>query len=397
MAGDAPADEVGVGAGGAPRDNAGPATPVTGGRLAPLDGMRAVFLAVVLAHHMVWAVPGYADDWTPGTWAGLDGFFVLSGFLIGGLVFDEVARTGSFRYLTFVARRFLRLYPAMAVALGVMVTVSILVDHVAWGRLLPTARAGGLYAMNWPFGQHQGLAIEYTHLWSLAVEMHFYLALPLLILPLVKLRTPPWAWAATIGVVMAIVWWHRTRVWTGAESFPEAYVSTDTRMDILLWGVLVALALRQGWIRSRHRLVLRALAPVALAWTVTVIWTVDARESSPYRWGMAVSGLAHAILLAWVVLDGRTVVARLLGSAPMAWLGTRSYSMYLYHFPLFFFAGRRLTDLGPQLRIVVTLAILVAISDLSYRLVERPAFALKDRVGATRRAPAVPAEVLADA
>ncbi|MCU1357807.1 MAG: acyltransferase 3 [Acidimicrobiales bacterium] len=365
-----------------------PPAPASAGRLTTLDGMRAVFLAVVMAHHMVWAAPGYAEGWVKGAWTGLDGFFVLSGFLIGGLLFSELARTGRIRYGVFVLRRFLRLYPAMLVAIAVMVAVSMGLDHGVWSHLWPTVRAGALYVMNWPFGHNQAVSIEYTHLWSLAVEFQFYLLLPLLLLVLTKLRTPPWAWAAVIGVVMACVWWRRTQVWTGIGSFPLAYVSTDTRVDTLLWGVLVALAIRQGWLGERHRRGLRVLAPTAIAWMVWVAWHVDSRDAFTYDWGMTLSGLAHAIVLSWIVLDGRTVVARVLGSKPLAWLGARSYSMYLYHYPLFFFASRHLTSLTSRERIAAVIVIVIVLSDLSYRLVERPAFKLKDRVG-PRPAPVV--------
>jgi peptidoglycan/LPS O-acetylase OafA/YrhL len=366
--------------------------------------MRAIFLAVVLAHHMVWAAPGYADDWVKGAWIGLDGFFVLSGFLIGGLLFSELAKTDRIRYGVFVLRRFLRLYPAMFVAICAMGATAVLWDRRPFAEVWPSLRSGGLYLMNIPFGRDtdqyllQGngrhAVLQYTHLWSLAVEFQFYLLLPLLLLVLVKLRTPPWSWAGVIGVIMGVVWWRRNELWTGPGSFPLAYVSTDTRVDTLLWGVLVALAVRQGWIGDRHRIALRILAPLALVWTVWVLLEVDSRDGFPYEWGMTLSGLAHSIMLAWVVIDGHAVVARALGCKPLTWLGARSYSMYLYHFPLFFLVSGHLGDLTGRQRVLAASVILIALSDLSYRFVERPAFKLKDRIGPTRAAPAVPVEAL---
>lgn len=355
------------------------------GRVQSLDGMRAVFIGIVMAHHIVWALPGYADNWVRGTWSALDGFFVLSGFLIGGLVFGELERTGNVRYPRFVLRRFLRLYPALAIATAAMVFVSLRVEGGTWSALWPTVRASALYAMNWPFGSNQPVLIEYTHFWSLAVEFHFYLALPLLLWPLAKARVPDWAKVAVIVTVMGAIWWERTRVWTGPASFPAAYVFTWTRADTLLWGVLVALAIRRGWIGDRHKLILRALAVPVLAWQVWAIWRYDAR-TDVYTWKMTLSGLTNSLLLCWVLIDARSVVARLLASRPMAWLGTRSYSMYLYHFPVYFYAGRHLHGLTDRERLVTVLALVMVVSDLSYRLVERPAFRLKDRL-APRRSP----------
>lgn len=358
-------------------------------RVGSLDGMRAVFIGIVMAHHVVWAVPGYADNWVRGTWSALDGFFVLSGFLIGGLLFGELQRTGSVRYPMFVLRRFLRLYPAMLVALAAMVFVSVRVDGEAWAKVWPTVRAGGLYAMNWPFGSNQPLLIEYTHFWSLAVEFHFYLALPLLLWPLARARVPDWGRVAVIAAVMGAIWWERTRVWTGPRSFPAAYVFTWTRADTLLWGVLVALAVRRGWIGERHKLVLRLLAVPAMAWQAWVIWRYDAR-TDVYTVLMTVSGFTNALLLSWVLIDARSVVARLLASRPLAWLGTRSYSMYLYHFPVFFYGGRHLQGLSDRWRLVTVVALTVGLADVSYRLVERPAFRLKDRLTRRRAALEVP-------
>lgn len=357
-------------------------SPVTAGpgRIAPLDGLRAVFVVLVLFHHMVWAAPGYAAGWVKGGWTGVDGFFVLSGFLIGGLLFGELARTGRIAYATFVGRRFLRLYPALLVALVAMGAVTVLADHQPFAATWPSLRAGGLYAMNWPFAHHQALVIDYTHLWSLAVEFQFYLLLPLLLIVLAKVKAPPWSVAGVIGVVMACAWVRRVQLWSGPASFPLAYVSLDTRMDTLLWGVLVALAVRQGWLDDRHRLALRALAVPAVAWIAWVVVGLDSRSPFAYHWGLTISGLAHATLLAWVLLDGRTVVARVLASKPLTWLGARSYSIYLYHYPLYFYASRHLGRFTSRERVALVLVAVVVLADLSYRLVERPAFRLKDRL-----------------
>ena len=372
-----------------------PGTVSSGTRLAPLDGMRAAFLAVVMCHHLVWAAPGSAANLVEGAWSALDGFFVLSGFLIGGLLFSERARTGTIRYGRFMLRRILRLYPAMLVAVAAMVVVSLLVDHRAWHDLWPTVRSSVLYLENRQFGRHDialfdahgpGPVPEYSHLWSLALEFQFYLVLPLVLLALFALRTGPKVWAAVLAAIMAVVWWNRTRVWAG-QPFPAAYVFTETRVDTLLWGVLLALAFREGWLGERHRRIVRILVVPALAWTAWVVWKYAPLTSFVYDWAMTISGLTSSILLAYVLLDGGSLLARFLGSGPMRWLGARSYSIYLYHFPVFFFVGRHLGSVAPGLRIPLAIALAIGLADASYRLVERPGFKLKDRIG-RRPAPA---------
>jgi peptidoglycan/LPS O-acetylase OafA/YrhL len=376
-------------AGGEAPAAAGPDTRL---RLAPLDGMRALFLAVVLAHHMVWVAPRFANGWAEGGWAGLDGFFVLSGYLIGSILFREVDRTGTVNYGRFMARRMLRLYPALLVAIAAMVVVSLRVDGTPWADVWPSVRASLLYAMNWPFGNEQPLILDYTHFWSLAVEFHFYLVLPLLLIAMAKLRFPPWAQALVLAVLMALSWWRRSQLWTGIDSFPRPYVFTDARLDGLLWGVVLALALSAGWIGARHRRWLRALAVPALAWTVWAVWTVGAQTGFTYDWAMMINGFAHSVLLAWVLVDGAAIVPRLLGSLPMSWLGLRSYSIYLYHYPLFLFAARHMQFLGERARIVFVLAVLLVLADLSYRFVERPGLALNRRLRERRAPPAVAVE-----
>lgn len=360
----------------------GPVTTVgsPAGRLAPLDGMRTVFVAIVMAHHLVWAAPDRVHGWVPGAWAGLDGFFVLSGFLIGGGLLRQLAGSGRIGLRSFVTRRLIRLYPAMALALAAMAAVAVFVDGRTWAATFPSVRAGALYVMNRKFGHHdidlfgrnpQAPIPEFTHLWSLSVEFQFYLAIAVLLIVLHRLRVRPPAMAAVVAVVMATASWHRSRVWR-AEPFPAAYVFTEARVDTLLWGVLVGIAVHQGWLTVRHRVALRVLAVPALTALVWMMAVQEPRSDLVYDWLMPLSGLTNAVLLAWVLLDGPNLVTRVLGSKVLVGLGQRSYSLYLYHYPVYFFVGAHLSSFGPWARIAMALAISVVLADVSFRLVERP-------------------------
>ncbi|MGN6696272.1 MAG: acyltransferase family protein, partial [Aquihabitans sp.] len=373
-------------------DRAATSMPEPSNRQGALDGLRALFVAGVLAHHLVWVAPGYAGNWGRGGWTGVDGFFVLSGFLIGRILLRELHRTGTIRYPRFIARRFLRLYPPLAVVLAAMVAVSVRSDHTPWATLWPTVRASGLYAMNWPFGHRQPLAIEYTHLWSLAVEFQFYLLLPIVLWALARTRLPRSAWAAVLGAVIAASWVQRVHLWQGPASFPTAYVSLGSRVDALTWGVLLALAIHAGWLATRHVRLLRAAVVPSTAWAAWAAWHLDSRQDLTYTWGLTANAVAWAVVVAWVVLDPGTRVARALRWPGLTWLGTRSYSVYLIHYPAFFFATRHLPALTDRQRVAVALAIVAILAELSYRLLERPAMALNDRL-TVHRSPAFSPEV----
>ncbi|MCU1354463.1 MAG: putative O-acetyltransferase [Acidimicrobiales bacterium] len=361
-------------------------------RLSQLDGLRAVLVSLVIGHHMLWAAPHYAAGWVPGGWVAIDGFFVLSGFLICGLLVNEHDRTGRIAYLPFLGRRLLRLYPAMLVLLAAMVVVSMRLDHATFAGLWPTLRSAGLYVLNWPFGHHDQLAIEYTHTWSLGVEFQFYVLLPPLVMVLYALRARPWAWLATLGALIVAAILFRRAAWHGEQSFPGPYVYTHTRMDSLLWGVVAALLVHWGWLaqRSAARTALRVLGPAAVVFLVWVAATRSSRDAWPYQWGMVATGLSALALVLWLVADPRSPLARGLALSPLVWLGRRSYSAYLWHYPVLFFAARHLTDLTERERALAAVLITLVLADLSFRLIERPMFALKDRWLPRRAGDAVP-------
>ncbi len=137
-----------------------------------------------------------------------------------------------------------------------------------------------------------------------------------------------------------------------------------------MWGVLVALAARWGWLTAVTRRVLAALraAIVVLVWMYARLHAFDPRT---YEWGIAVSGIGSAVVVAWLVADGASWLARGLGWAPLAALGRRSYSAYLWHQAVFLFLWHH-TASGPWTRPIVGFAATFGLADLTYRFVERP-------------------------
>ncbi len=327
-----------------------------------LDGLRGfAALAVVLFHA---ALGPFVDGY-----AGVDVFFVLSGFLITSLVLGEHERTGAVSLPRFYARRALRLYPALAAAcLGV---VALAVVSGRLGGVGPAAAASLLYVSNWwIYLGHPAPLLEHT--WTLAIEEHFYLFWPpvltLLLGAVAARRRFAWVLVALAAGALVIAWPG------GVDAVRGSYV----RGVPIVWGALLAMTLRASvvrpaWLRIRGRaLAVASAAVVALLAAPVVLpqWLV----SGP----AGLSGLLSVVVVAAVVTgaDGR---GGAWSSSWLLWLGRRSYGLYLYHFPVLSLL-RHQVDVGPVwLRTLVGIALTLLVTGASYRWVELPFLRLKDR------------------
>ncbi len=357
-------------------------------RSGALDGLRGVAVLSVMAYHLVWAAPEIAaPPFAQGGWVGVDVFFVLSGFLIGGLLLAEMDRTATIDLPAFFGRRLLRLYPAMVAFLVAVTTFTVIVDHVPLRRLVPSLQAAFLYYLNVPLSHNHYLFPTIVHLWTLSVEFHFYLLLPPLLLILRATRAR-WAWAGTLTILGAAVAVNRSRAWNDHSSFLGPYVSTFTRLDALLAGVLLALFRHQGWLRAARSAGSRrwpispaaVLAAAGAGWLGFVVWTTPTDQAWLYHWGMVVDTAAATAVVWFLVAAPGAGVARFLASPLPRWLGERSYALYLCHYAVFVAVQQHLPDLGPWPRVFVGPAIALAIAEVSYRLVESPALRLKSRL-----------------
>ena len=359
--------------------------PRPGLRRAQLDGMRAVAVILVIAFHL-----GYG--WVPGGFIGVDVFFVLSGYLITGLLVDELARRGRVDLARFYARRVRRLLPAAVLVLAVVIvgTLGLLdrVDHAAVGD---DATFSALYGVNW----HLGLAERdyfaagdvpspLIHFWSLAVEEQFYVVWPALLLGLwaAARRLAPRASAMglLLGSVLVL-----TAVSAAASVLlapgPLTYYGTHTRAYQLLAGAALAIAARRFMQRSpgtaagsaRMKAGGGALAVAALAALAVLAHAIPDAQDYPGFAALGVTG-ASVALIAALDLMGSHPLRRLLGARLPAAIGRLSYSLYLWHWPTIVFLPllARRHDAAwlattPTLVVAMTLAALI-----SYRLWEQP-------------------------
>jgi peptidoglycan/LPS O-acetylase OafA/YrhL len=328
-------------------------------RIPQLDGLRALAVGLVIVNHVA--------GWFPGGAVGVNIFFVLSGYLITSLLLDEHEKTGRLRRGRFYIRRALRLYPALAVMLG----VTFLLGGVA----LKSVLIAGSYTTNLFMTLSLNPVLPYTHTWSLAQEEQFYLLWPLLLPLFIRLgRRASVAILTVIAVGLAM--WAQLAVNTVTASNGVVTVAVFNPLwqaHGLLIGCALAFAIRHRSVPSATLLVnlgLTLCIVVALAASVTAGRSARAAAD----WNL-VSEFAAAAAIAGMT-EGARGLARLCTLRPVLWIGKRSYAIYLWHFPLIWLATQHGYGKSGKVAAVV-LAVLAA--GLSWRLVEQPFLRLKQR------------------
>ena len=363
------------------------------GRNRRLDVLRCVAVVLVMIHHA-----GISSFFTRVGWIGVDLFFVLSGFLISGLLFGEYQKHGSINFKRFVIRRGLKIYPAFY-------TFLILTAVVPYGARRMQSLDPSHFPLSTPVRYlHEIFFVQnyyrgvWDHSWSLAVEEHFYIFLPILLLVFARFasnqkdpfRILPAAWLAiaTVGVIS-----RGFSVYTGTPNFHMAYTASHERMDSLFFGVLLGYlhhfrpASLENFMQSnRHRIAI-ALTSTALLST-TWFFTRNDRFFATFGYSFVYLGFGGVLLLSLYVQgilpSGLAPAARGLGKA-MAFAGMYSYSIYLWHSPCgVWLPGllRRTVHFptGEYGRFAVYFVGTFAVGIMMSRLIEYPVLRLRDRL-----------------
>lgn len=337
-----------------------------------LDGLRACSVLIVMLSH------SGLERIIPGVF-GVTVFFFISGFLITTLLVREHAETGRIGVGNFYARRMLRLYPPLLFFIAVCAVAAI-----ARGEAInPLGLAGALfYFANYvAIFDMQALSAFGGHLWSLAVEEHFYFFFPLLLIWLLGrprlLIAVPFALclAALAGRVAVTVFYPQIAVdYTGMAS--------EMRIDAILAGAIAALIWsRPGGDEFVRRVTWWPWIVIGAAAILASFLIRDAFFRSTIRYSLQELALVPLVLAATVSPRFPWLV-RLLDAAPLVWIGRRSYALYLWHIAIFELLIR-LKPAEANLLAVYLLGWIVAfaVADVSYRLIERPVFALRRRFG----------------
>jgi peptidoglycan/LPS O-acetylase OafA/YrhL len=335
--------------------------------LPALDGLRAISVFLVMLTHA-----GYGD-WGS---TGVNAFFVLSGFLITHLLLKEQESTGTIGLRAFYLRRSLRIFPAYYIFL----IFSLTVDHFQGDlRSKDDAVASFLYLQNYrnAIVGHSNSSI--AHSWSLGVEEQFYLLWPAAFLLLARRghRTTFWALIAAIATVLA---WRCFAHGVLGFSVSWLYNAFDSRFDSLATGCLLAVALRSGKVRSvAERGSANPVFPL-----ITIALILLPFFIAPRGWkhtvGFTYEALLVAILVAQLMLLSQRSVWRFMEWRWLAFIGTLSYSLYLYH-GWGGGVGDNFVSLPKFLQFWIGAVVALGLAYGSYAMVERPFLELKSRLG----------------
>jgi peptidoglycan/LPS O-acetylase OafA/YrhL len=335
-----------------------------------LDGLRGVALLGVLFFH--------ANGLLAGGYLGVDLFFVLSGFLITSLLLAEQRETGRIALGQFWIRRARRLFPAL---LSLMPVVAIYGRYFARTDELRTLRAQALaalaYVANWQaIFRHQSYWQLFAapspleHTWSLSIEEQFYVVWPLLVALVLRRHS-----RALLAVCLALSALSMLAMWFLFDpgNTTRAYLGTDTRMSGILFGAALATVISPNdrfsapTVRALDAGGFLALLGLGVAWA-----TLRGTNPFLYRGGFWLTELGALVLIACAIAGERSLIARALSIRPLTWLGTISYGVYLWHWPVNVFLSTERTHLQGFALHAARFALTFAIAIASYRFLEQP-------------------------
>ena len=330
-----------------------------------IDGLRGLAVAAVVFYHLGLGVSG--------GYGGVDIFFVISGFLIAGIIQGEL-QAGTFSLAKFYARRIRRIVPAfvaMAVATTIAATLILFpADYELFGKsLVAAAGAVSNYHFQGRNDYFDGSAFDkpLLHTWSLGVEEQFYAVFPVLLVVLFKYRR-----AATVPVLAAIAATSLTFSAVSVAYDPvSAFFSTPARAWELLLGALVAYGVFPA---AKSKTVREAEAAAGALMIAAALFALN--DATPFPGLAALPLCLGAALIIHAGTAGQPAfVTRALSAAPVAGLGLISYSVYLVHWPLIVFHRYRFPEswLPPHVALSVALGLTsLALGYLSWRFIEMP-------------------------
>ena len=343
-----------------------------------LDGIRAIAVIMVLAYHLKLAL-------FKSGFLGVTVFFVLSGYLITGILISEVEEEGTIDLKNFWLRRIRRLVPAVMSMAVVIIFVSAVVNRIIFTKGCKDFLASVLGFNNWwqifnkvSYFEAAGVPSPFTHCWSLAIETQFYLIYPLFLLGIYKLAKSRGEGRAKRGLLFAGVTLLLALIsvilmialFNPQQDASRVYYGTDTRAFSLLFGALLAIL----W---EYRMVPRRLSASvnmvlgSVSFAVLLVMTIAINGSSNFWYrGGQFFGTILTVLMVYAVSGRKTWLSRFLSNPVLKWIGDRSYSIYLWHYPIILLISKGIKASWWITLIEIVLSVVLA--ELSYRFIETP-------------------------
>lgn len=335
-----------------------------------IDGLRAIAVLMVLAYHL--KLP-----FAKGGLLGVTVFFVISGFLITRILLTELEDTNAIDLGTFWMRRIRRLLPAILTMATALIFVSAVFNRVLFTKACSDLPSVIFCYNNWrqifnnvSYFENAGAPSPLTHCWSLAIETQFYLLYPLLLIFLSRFRDKKSLFVRVtmiLAVLSAALMWI---LFDPSKDPSRVYYGTDTRVFSLLFGALLALLTNKRRFEKRISVqALNVIGAISFAGLLYMMIAIDGYSSFLYRGGQVLVSLL-AVLIIFSVLNPKSIPGRILSAPLLKWIGDRSYSIYLWHFPIILLIsnGKKSSWWIDLIEILLT----VVFASLSYAYVETP-------------------------
>jgi len=343
------------------------------GYIPGLDGIRAIAVIIVILAHF-----GLANI-IPGGF-GVTVFFFISGFLITRLLISEKEKYGHIALKNFYIRRIIRLYPALLFMVIISTTLYSVLG-IGGPKPLEFLAAIGYFTNIFQVmsaANDVNPFMPWTHLWSLAVEEHFYLLFPLLLIAC-GMKWDRLMLSLSACLVLIPLWRFVTFHYLPVPVTDYNYMMTDARIDSIIWGCMLTVLLHEKKTIEPFKAFI-GLAPFAIASAAILISFLYRDESFRYIWRYSLQGAALAVLVLnlfyWKALR---VSITLLEFKPLAWIGKTSYGLYLWHYPIYDVMQRTLGN--SIVSLFLTLVLCFAMTAFSFYVVEKSFLGLRKKYG----------------
>ncbi|HCA7424556.1 TPA: acetyltransferase, partial [Staphylococcus pseudintermedius] len=321
-------------------------------------------------------------QWLSGGFLGVDTFFVISGYLITSLLLTEYHNTGKIELMSFWLRRVKRLIPAVLFLVMGVIVLSLIFMPTEIQKVRADSIAAIFYVSNWWYimqnvDYFEQFAVQpLKHLWSLAIEEQFYLVFPIVLLSLLSFIRRLKSIRIIFLILLVISMIAMMVLYVPNENVARVYFGTDTRIQTLLMGVLLALVWPPFQLKAKVNRQMRTMIDTAGVVGLAILFIcfkfVSETNSILYYGGFFLISTVTLLVIASSVHPSG-YFAKFLGNKVFTFIGSRSYSLYLWHYPIIVLIHHQFVQGQiPPLVYVVEILLMVLMAEFSYKFIEQP-------------------------